>query len=107
MIAQVLGEGEAYQCSVPQCEQPFVTEKDVKAHLKGYHGILLQKDWTAPMCKLIQRFKLVGEDKVDVDANVMERREGGVEVRMRTGEGGMEECRKMPRGKYPKKRGIG
>jgi hypothetical protein len=49
---------------------------------------LLPRDWTAPRFKLIQRFKLVGEGQVNKDANVLERREGGVEVRMG---GGMEE----------------
>jgi hypothetical protein len=71
---------------------------------------LLQKDWTAPRCELIQRFELAGEGEIDADADVLERREGGVgmevevEVRMGTGEGGMEE---NAEGKYPKKRGIG
>jgi hypothetical protein len=58
---------------------------------------LLQKDWTSPKCKQIQGFELVGEGEIDTDANVLERREGGVEVevemRMGTGEGGMEEWR--------------
>jgi hypothetical protein len=48
----------------------------------------------------------VGEGEIDADADVLERREGGVEVevRMGTGEGGMEE---NTEGKYPEKRGIG
>jgi hypothetical protein len=33
----------------------------------------------------------VGEGEIDADADILERREGGVEVRMRTGEGGREE----------------
>jgi hypothetical protein len=48
----------------------------------------------------------VGEYELNADADVLERREGGVEVEMRMGTG-EEEWRKMPRGKYPKKRGIG
>jgi uncharacterized C2H2 Zn-finger protein len=60
-IAEVLGEGEAYQCTVPQCGKIFANEKGIKAHFTGYHGALLQKDWTAPRCKLIQRFELVEE----------------------------------------------
>jgi hypothetical protein len=55
-----------------------VNEKGIKAHFKGYHGVLLQKDWTASMCKLIQRFELVGEGEIDADADILERREGGV-----------------------------
>jgi hypothetical protein len=74
-------------------------EKGIKVHFTGSHGALLQKDWTAPRCKLIQRFELVGEGEIDADADVLERREGGVEVRvgvrmgmgMGTGEGEMEE----------------
>jgi hypothetical protein len=97
MIAEVLREGEAYQCTVPQCGQIFANERGIKAHFTGYHGALLQKDWTATRCKLIQRFELMGEGEVDEDADVLERKEGGVEVevemevRMGTGEGGMEE----------------
>jgi uncharacterized C2H2 Zn-finger protein len=91
MIAEVLGEGEAYQWTVPQCGKIFSNEKGIKTHFTGYHGALLQKDWTAPMFKQIQRFELVGEGEIDEDADVMERRKGGVEVRMVTGEGGMEE----------------
>jgi hypothetical protein len=93
---------------VPQSGNIFANEKGIKAHFTGYHGPLLQKDWTVPRCKLIQRFELVGEGELDEDADVLERREGGVEVkvrmRMRTGEGGMEE---NAEGKYPEKRGIG
>jgi hypothetical protein len=96
---------------VPQCGQIFANEIGIKVHFTGYHGVLLQKDWTALRCKLIQRFELVREGEIDADADVLERREGGVEVevevRMGTGEGGLEEWRKTPRGKYPKKRGIG
>jgi hypothetical protein len=40
---------------------------------------------------MIQRFELVGEGEVDQDADVMERREGGLEVRVGNGEGGMED----------------
>jgi hypothetical protein len=92
-IAEVLGEGEAYQCTVPQCGTIFANKRGIKAHFTGYHGVLLQQDWTSPKCKQIQRFELVGEGEIDTDANVPERREGGVEVevRMGTGEGGMEE----------------
>jgi hypothetical protein len=96
-IAEVLGEGEADQCTVPQCGQIFGNERGIKAHFTGYHGALLQKDWTAPRCKLIQRFELVGEGEIDADVDILERREGGVEVEvgvemiMGTGEGGMEE----------------
>jgi hypothetical protein len=49
----------------------------------------------------------MGEGEIDADADVMKRRTGGMEVRMGTRDGGMEEWRKPPRGKYPKKRGIG
>jgi hypothetical protein len=49
-------------------------------------------------------FELVEQGEVDADADVVERREGGMEMRMGTGEGGMEE---NAAGKYPKKRGIG
>jgi hypothetical protein len=52
----------------------------MKAHFTGYQGALLQKDWTAPRCKLIQRFELVGEGEVDADAHILETREGGVKV---------------------------
>jgi hypothetical protein len=54
---------------------------------------LLEKDWIARRFKLIQRFELVGEGEINADADVLVRREGGVEVevRMGTGEGGMEE----------------
>jgi hypothetical protein len=78
---------------VPQGGKLFANEKGIKAHFTGYHGALLQKDWTAPRCKLIQRFELVAEGEVDADADVLERREGGVEVKVTTGtgEGGMEE----------------
>jgi acid stress-induced BolA-like protein IbaG/YrbA len=34
-MAEVLGEGEAYQCTVPQCGQIFANEKDIKAHFTG------------------------------------------------------------------------
>jgi hypothetical protein len=104
-IAEVLGEGEAYQCTVSQYGQIFANGKGIKAHFTGYHGALLQKDWTAPRCKLIQRFELVEEDEVDEDADVLERREGGVEmeVRMGIGEGGMEEDAER---KHPEKRSI-
>jgi hypothetical protein len=51
---------------------------------------------------------LVGEGEVDADADVLERREGGVEVevRMGTGEGGMEERRNggKRRGRNPRRR---
>jgi hypothetical protein len=51
---------------------------------------------------------LVGEGEVDADADILARREGGVEVevemRMGTGEEGMEE---KAEGKCPKRRGIG
>jgi hypothetical protein len=90
-IAEVLGEGEAYQCTVSQCVTIFANERGIKAHFKGYHEVLLPKDWTISMCKLIQRFELVGECEVDADADMMARREEGVEMTMVTGEGGMEE----------------
>jgi hypothetical protein len=101
-IVEVLGEGETYQCRVPQCGQIFANERGINAHFTGYHEALLQTDWTAPRCKQIQRFELVGEGEIDVNADVQERREGGVEmeveveVRMGTGEpgeGGMGEWR--------------
>jgi hypothetical protein len=93
MIAGVLGAREAYQCTVPQCVTIFGNERGIKAHFTGYHGTLLQKDWTASRCKLVQRFEFVREGEIDADADVVERREGGVEVevRMGTGEEGMEE----------------
>jgi hypothetical protein len=105
-IAEVLGEGEACQCMVPLCGNTFANEKDIKTHFTRHHGALLQQDWTTPRCKLIQRFELVGEGEIDADADVLERREGGVEVEVRMGIGdrGMEENAK---GKYPKKRGTG
>jgi hypothetical protein len=53
-------------------------EKGVKAHFTGYHESLFQKDWTAPRCKLIQRFELMGEGEIDENADVIEIREGGV-----------------------------
>jgi hypothetical protein len=55
-IAEALGEGEAYQCTVPQCGKICTNEKCIKAHFTGYHEALLRKDWIAPRCKLIQRF---------------------------------------------------
>jgi hypothetical protein len=51
--AEVLGEGQAYQCTVPQCAQICANEKGIKAHFTGYHGALLQKHCTAPRCELI------------------------------------------------------
>jgi hypothetical protein len=60
---------------VRQCAQIFANEKGIKAHFMGYHGALLQKDWTTPRCKLIQRFELMGKGEVDADADVLERRE--------------------------------
>jgi hypothetical protein len=59
-MAEVPGEGEPYQCSIAQCATIFANERGIKAHFTGYHGALLQKDWTAPRCKLIQRFELMG-----------------------------------------------
>jgi hypothetical protein len=41
-IAEVLGEGEAYQCTVPQSGQIFANERGIKAYFTGYHGGLLQ-----------------------------------------------------------------
>jgi hypothetical protein len=90
-IAEVLGEGEADQCTVPQCGQIFANERGIETHFTGYNGALLQKDWTAQRCKLIHRFELVGEGEVNADTDMMERREGGVDVRMGMREGGMEE----------------
>jgi hypothetical protein len=91
-IAEVLGEGETCQCTAPQCGQISANERGIKAHFTGYHEALLEKDWTTPRCKLIQKFELVGEGEIDEDADAMERREGEVEVKVRmgTGEGGME-----------------
>jgi hypothetical protein len=106
-IADVLGEGEVHQCTVPQCGKIPENERGIKAHFTGYHGAWLQKDCTAPMCKLIQRFELVGEGEIHADVDVLERREGGVEVRIGTGDGGMKEWRHTPREKYPKKRDTG
>jgi hypothetical protein len=63
-IAEVLGEGEAYQRTMPQCGNIFANEKGIKAHFMRYDGPLLQKDWTAPRCKLIQRFDLVGNARL-------------------------------------------
>jgi hypothetical protein len=90
---EVLGEREAYQCTVPQCVKIFANEKGIKAHFTGCQGVLPQKDWTAPRCKLIQRFELVGDGEVheNAHADVLEGRERGVEARMRTGDGEMEE----------------
>jgi hypothetical protein len=78
---------------VPQCENISANERGIKAHFTGYHGALLQYHWTAPKCKLIQGSELVDEGEIDADADVLERREGGVEleVRMGTGEGEMEQ----------------
>jgi hypothetical protein len=90
MIAEVVGEGEAYKCTVSQSRKIFANERDIKAHFTGYHRALVQKDWTAPRCKLIQRFELMGDGEVGADADVMERREGEVKVRMGTEEGGIE-----------------
>jgi hypothetical protein len=92
-MAELLGEGEAYQCTVPHCGTIFANKKDTRAHFTGYHGASLQKNWTAPRCRLIQRCEFLGEGEVDAHADALERREGGmeVEVRMGTGEGGMEE----------------
>jgi hypothetical protein len=116
-IAEVLGEGESYQCTVPQCGTIFANEKGIKTHFTGHHEALLQKDWTAPRCKLIHRFELVGEVEIDEDADMMERRQGGMEMEVRMGieeegmekwrNGRMEEWRKTLTGKYPEKRGIG
>jgi hypothetical protein len=47
---------------------------------------------------------LVGENEIDADADVLERREGGMDVRMGTREGGIEE---NAEGEIPEKRDIG
>jgi hypothetical protein len=85
-IAEVLGEGEAYQCTVPQRGNIFANERGINVHFTRYHGALLHKDWTAPRCKLIQRFQLVGDGETNADADVPERREEGMEVRMGAGQ---------------------
>jgi hypothetical protein len=41
-IAEVLGEAEAYQCTVPQSGQIFANEKRTKAHFTGCHEALPQ-----------------------------------------------------------------
>jgi hypothetical protein len=43
MITEILGEGEVYQCMVPQCGQIFANEKGIKIHFTRYHEALLQK----------------------------------------------------------------
>jgi hypothetical protein len=34
-IVEILGEGEAYQCRVPQCGPIFANERGIKAHFTG------------------------------------------------------------------------
>jgi hypothetical protein len=70
-----------------------MNDRGINAHFTGYHGALLQQDSTIPRCKLIQRCELVGKGDVDANANVLETRQGGVEVevRMAIGDGGTEE----------------
>jgi hypothetical protein len=35
-IADILGEGDAYQCTVPHCEHIFANERGIKAYFTGY-----------------------------------------------------------------------
>jgi hypothetical protein len=50
----------------------FANESNIKAHFTGYHGALLQKDWTVQRCKLIQRFGSMGSGEVNADTDILD-----------------------------------
>jgi uncharacterized C2H2 Zn-finger protein len=91
-IAEVLGEGEIYRCTVPRCGEIFSSEKAIRAHFSRKHGELLQAEWVAPRTRLQQRFELEipGEERRGnlEGANAAEEdEEAGPRVRRRAGRG--------------------
>jgi hypothetical protein len=63
----------------------FANAKGNKAHFTGHHDILIRTDWITPRLELLQRFEVVGQGKIDEDADIVERREGRMEASVTTG----------------------
>jgi hypothetical protein len=86
-IAEVLGEGQIYQCAVGRCWKVYTSERLVKLHFAQCHGEQLRQEWIAPRCELMQRYELVDEGGEEAEAEAEGEGEAGVRQEAREGAG--------------------
>jgi hypothetical protein len=69
-IAEVLGEGEFWECTREGCHLPFQTEKALEQHFSQIHAAYILEGWRASARLLIQKWQPKAEESDEVnDAN--------------------------------------
>jgi hypothetical protein len=55
-IAEALGEGEFWECTVEKCHMPFQSERALRQHLTQAHAALVVEGWEAKSRRLVQKW---------------------------------------------------